>query len=786
MLRALLIGMLSLCLLVPVITYPADQPQESISILSPATIQKAKDVLKNSLVTVHLYCKKLPEDKPSELNADKSIYKEFAEKNTSLDLVGFVIDKEKNCIILDPCFDLRHLDKVELTLPISGKTIEGEISAILLPTPALLVRPKMLNEAEELRPLEFARVSEQLPANQSFFSVSAYRKLQKVMLNTRLVSPGWGPLAEEKSAFFIYCPLNTYGLFSGYYRSMVGQLFSLAVILNTELKPIGIATHSFLEWDETYAPWKGVSLQSAQRLTFNEYQSSLEQFQKTYEPLLYKVKIEFRQKTEEEEGDMFGSFYSMFGYGGGKMEDLESYGLAINDSTLLVPEFLDRKKAAIIKAITLTLPDGTESEGEFLGTYKDFAAILVKLKGDNHFPQNAQGLMAFEPIRPYKMYFSLHTEEKFGKKDVTCNHFRCYDRSKTDENQYCWNLYGEISTGDFVLDNQGKLVGLFIKKREKDEEIKQYVGARKSYYEKYFGGEEWFTPKGEEDLLALADIKDSILHPAAHLDPRIKPLTKEEAKQKVWLGVEYSPMNKELAKNLNVEKPTKDGEIGILISQVYPGSPAEKIGLKSGDIILSVRKKDARYPIELQPPEDEFKEFDYGRFNVPKAFEAFGFKMPEKKPWRSRKNYFTGLLDTIGAGEEIEMTYYTGEQTVTKSVTIQPAPPDFESAKKFKDDDIGLTLKDLTYEVRAALQIADDQYGVVVAKVETGTPASVAGIKQYEILTALDNQPLKDVDDFKARVKSAQDAGKEKVSLRILSMGKSRVVDLKLPKKKSD
>ena len=174
MLRALLIGMLSLCLLVPVVTYPtADQPQESISILSPATIQKAKDVLKNSLVTVHLYCKKLPEDKPSELNADKSIYKEFAEKNTSLDLVGFVIDKEKNCIILDPCFDLRHLDKIELTLPVSGKTIEGEISAILPPAPALLVKPKVLDEAEELRPLEFARVSEQLPANQSFFSVSA-------------------------------------------------------------------------------------------------------------------------------------------------------------------------------------------------------------------------------------------------------------------------------------------------------------------------------------------------------------------------------------------------------------------------------------------------------------------------------------------------------------------------------------------------------------------------------------------------------------------------------------
>lgn len=777
-----------LCLFIPLSPCPAEaQKQGSASLLSPATLQKAKDALMNSIVIVHIYCKKLPEDKPSELRSDKSIYKEFAERNTSLDLVGFVIDDEKNCIVLDPCFDLRHVDKVELTLPVSGKTIQGEISAIMLNAPTLLVRPKVLAEADELKPLEFIKPIEEPPLNQSFLAVSAYRKLQKIMLNASLVSPGLGPLEQEKPKLFIYCPINFYGLFTGYYHSMVGQLFSLAVILNNEIQPIGIATHSFLAWDESSAPWKGDSLQNTERVSLSEYYTSLEKFKKAFEPALYKVKIEFRQKTEEEEeGGVFSSFYSMFGYGGEKIEDLEAYGLAINDTTLLVPKFLDRKKAAIVKAITVTFPDGSESEGDFLGTYKDFAAILIRLKEDKRFPQDVRELMTFESVRPYQMYYSLHAEKKFGKKDVVCNHFRCYERSKIDENKYRWNLYGEIKEGDFVLNPDGKLVGLFIKTREKDEEIKQYVGARKSYYEKYFGGDEWFAPKGEEDLLAFADIKDAILHPDQYIDPRIKPLTKEEAKQKVWLGVEYSPINKELAKNLDVEKPTKDGEIGILISQVYPNSPAEKIGLKSGDIILSVRKKGERYPIELQPPEDEFREYDFGREEIPKAFEAFGFKMPEKKPWRSRKNYFTGLLDTIGAGEEIEITYYTEGQTITRSVIIQPAPADFDSAKKFKDEDIGLTLKDLTYEVRSALKIPADQSGVVVAKVETGTPASVAGIKQYEILTALDNQPLTDVDDFKAKIKSAQDTGKEKVSLRILSMGKSRVVDLKLPKKKSD
>ena len=118
---------------------------------------------------------------------------------------------------------------------------------------------------------------------------------------------------------------------------------------------------------------------------------------------------------------------------------------------------------------------------------------------------------------------------------------------------------------------------------------------------------------------------------------------------------------------------------------------------------------------------------------------------------------------------------------LTKTVTIETAPPDFDSAEKFKDEDIGLTMRDLTYEVRAAMKIDPDQSGVVVEKIETGTPASVAGIKQYEIITNLDNEPLKDVDDFKEKTQRAREADKEKVSLQILTMGKSRVVDLKLP-----
>ncbi|MCX7766111.1 MAG: PDZ domain-containing protein, partial [Candidatus Sumerlaeia bacterium] len=589
---------------------------------SPQTIERAKNVLINSVAIVQLYWKKLPEDKPGELTGEKSIYKNFAENNTSLDLIGFAIDEDKNIIILDPCFELRRLDKVEITLPKSGKTIEGEVNSVLLRAPALLVRPKNPAQADELKPLPFIQLPAEASEQETFLAVTVLRKLQETFFNLSLIGPGLGPVENERLKFYLYAPLNIQSLTSGYYHSMIGYPISLGAILNNNLQVVGVATHSYLDWTEADAIWKGTTLSKEKELTYAAYSALLENLKNNYEPFLYKIKIEFRQKPEEEAEDVLGAFYRMFGIGRGeKIEDFEGYGFAISEKLLLVPHFIDRTKAAKIKNITITLNDkkeGTEDqtksmeiEGEFKGAYKDLAAFLIGVKGDVTL-KNASDQLDFAEIKPYQPYISLHCEKKFGDKYVICNHFRCFDKTKTKQNKYKWNFYGEISRGDFILNCQGKMVGIFIKEREKDEEIKQYQTIRSSRYERYLSEEREYTPSGEENIIAFADIKEALTAPEKHLDPMIKPLSREEEKEKVWLGIEYVPMTRELAKNLKVEKFTKDGEIGLLVNLIYKGSPAEKIGLKVDDIVLSVRKPEDRYPLELRPPEDEFQEFDFG------------------------------------------------------------------------------------------------------------------------------------------------------------------------------
>jgi serine protease DegQ len=51
-----------------------------------------------------------------------------------------------------------------------------------------------------------------------------------------------------------------------------------------------------------------------------------------------------------------------------------------------------------------------------------------------------------------------------------------------------------------------------------------------------------------------------------------------------WIGVEPQNLSKELAESLNLPKDTN----GVLISGVLEGGPADKAGMKPGDVLTQV------------------------------------------------------------------------------------------------------------------------------------------------------------------------------------------------------
>ena len=80
--------------------------------------------------------------------------------------------------------------------------------------------------------------------------------------------------------------------------------------------------------------------------------------------------------------------------------------------------------------------------------------------------------------------------------------------------------------------------------------------------------------------------------------------------------------------------------------------------------------------------------------------------------------------------------------------------------------------------MRAGLRLPDETKAVLVAKVEPGSPARLANIQPFELITALDGEAVASADEFGRRIAKAVKAGKRTVRVTIELLGKTRLADL--------
>jgi len=170
------------------------------------------------------------------------------------------------------------------------------------------------------------------------------------------------------------------------------------------------------------------------------------------------------------------------------------------------------------------------------------------------------------------------------------------------------------------------------------------------------------------------------------------------------LGVTIQGMNQDLAESFGLKKPQ-----GALVSAVEPKSPADKAGIKTGDVILAVDGNTIESSIELP--------------------RVIGEKRPgtkvKLKIWRQ--------------GETHELSASLGEIPAEKIAKADD--PNKASGK------LGLAVRPLTPEERKQL---DSEGGLLVEQVEGA--AARAGVQPGDVILALNNQPVKTVDQLRRLV----------------------------------
>jgi len=171
------------------------------------------------------------------------------------------------------------------------------------------------------------------------------------------------------------------------------------------------------------------------------------------------------------------------------------------------------------------------------------------------------------------------------------------------------------------------------------------------------------------------------------------------------LGVTIQGMNQDLADSFGLKKPQ-----GALVNAVEPKSPADKAGIKTGDVILAVDGNTIESSIELP--------------------RVIGEKRPgtkvKLKIWRQ--------------GETHELSASLGEIPAEKIAKA-------DGPKNAKSGKLGLAVRPLTAEERKQIE---SEGGLLVEQVEGA--AARAGVQAGDVILALNNQPVKTVDQLRRLV----------------------------------
>lgn len=273
------------------------------------------------------------------------------------------------------------------------------------------------------------------------------------------------------------------------------------------------------------------------------------------------------------------------------------------------------------------------------------------------------------------------------------------------------------------------------------------------------------------------------------------PIAPAAAQGRPWLGVYTQELSDDIRDGLDVS-----GD-GILVNRVVEGSPADRAGLRKGDILVSFNARTLHSPDQLaeivgaarvgqQVVLSVLRDGERRRFTATLAARSSGrsgdrFEMEAPEP-----------PDTPDApeapeppsGSDKKARVYTWDGDSPEGQRVRDHVRGLVGDLKFDSGDmpglmalpvgrgrLGVRIESLTADLASAIGSPDTR-GVFVIEVMKDTPAEKAGLKAGDVITAVDGKAVDDSDDL---VRALRDE-KGRVSLAVTRRGARRTVEAEL------
>lgn len=190
--------------------------------------------------------------------------------------------------------------------------------------------------------------------------------------------------------------------------------------------------------------------------------------------------------------------------------------------------------------------------------------------------------------------------------------------------------------------------------------------------------------------------------------PIVDQLKKNGTVSRGWLGVRLQDLDSDLMAALEMKTD------GVLIADVEEDSPADKGGVRSGDVVTHVNGDPVRSTGQLR-----------------------------------------NLIAAAGADTKVVLTVVRGKKSINLDVDLGALPGDEDVRMPGKEnshsssDVEGLTLKTLDNELRSQLKVERSIEGVVITRVAPGSKAARARLRPGDIILQINKKPVTDSDEAK-------------------------------------
>ena len=167
-----------------------------------------------------------------------------------------------------------------------------------------------------------------------------------------------------------------------------------------------------------------------------------------------------------------------------------------------------------------------------------------------------------------------------------------------------------------------------------------------------------------------------------------------------YLGTTVQKITPEIANSLGIKESG-----GALVADVVRGSPAEKAGIKTGDVIIEFNRKEIKDSSDLPP-----------------------------------------VVARVAPGTTVQLKVLREGKQVSLPITVGELK-DNEIVASGQESDLGLSVQPVTPDIAQSLGLERAE-GLVVSSVKPGSAAEEAGLRSGDVITQINRRPVKNLAEY--------------------------------------